>query len=194
MEENELNQKLYEIFKELLVVLESLRQGFWAENPTLLREAETKLRWILTSNLPFTEELVKKGNKNEFEKKYVTLLPHLQLTAIIIRKLIGEIKRKIESNLPFTDRAINEIRELYTLLQTQSEDITDYILTRNSHLKTHIRPGIENIYKKANEYSTRHETRLITGVCMPKASYSYITIVDCIKGVAREFSSFSEKL
>jgi len=194
MEEKELNQRLYDIFKEMLLVLESIRQGFWAEKETFLREAETKLRWILTSNLPFTEELIKKETKNEFEKKYVTLLPHLQLTAIILRKLINEIKRKIESNLLFTDKAINEIKELYALLQTQFEDTTDYILTRNSHLRMQIRTGIRNIYEKGNEYSTRHETRLITGVCMPKASYSYLAIVDCIKGVSREFSSFSEKL
>jgi hypothetical protein len=57
MEEKEFNQRLHEIFKEMLSVLKSIRQGFWVENPTFLREAETKLRWILTSNLPFTEEL-----------------------------------------------------------------------------------------------------------------------------------------
>jgi hypothetical protein len=39
-----------------------------------------------------------------------------------------------------------------------------------------------------------HETRLIAGVCMPKASYSYITITACIKGVSMELSNFAEKL
>jgi len=194
MEEKELNQRVHEIFKEMQSVLKSIRKGFRVENQAFLMEAETKLRWILRSNLPFTEELVKKETKNEFEKKYVTLLPHLQLTAIILRKLINEKKKKIESSLLFTDKAINEIKELYTLLQTQFDDTTDYILTRNSHLKMHIRTATENIYQKANEYSTMHETRLITGVCMPKASYSYIAIIDCIKGVSRELSSFAEKL
>ena len=194
MEEKELSQRIYEIFKEMLSVLKSIRKGFWTENQTFLMEAEKKLRWILRSNLPFTEELVKKETKNEFEKKYVTLLPHLQLIAIILRKLINEKKKKIESSLLFTDKAMNEIKELYTLLRTQFDDTTDYIPTRNSHLKMHIRTAMEDIYQKANKYSTMHETRLITGVCMPKASYSYITIIDCIKGLSRELLSFAEKL
>jgi len=194
MEEKELNQRLYDMFKEMLLVLESAKQGFLAENETILEEAEIKLTRILTSNLPFTEHLIKKETKNEVEKKYLNLLPHLQLMASIIRNLINEKKRKIEPNLFFTDKAINEIKELYVLLQTQFEDTTDYILTRNSHLKVHIRTGMENLFKRAEEYVTEHEIRLITGVCMPKASYSYIAIVDCIKGASRELTSFSEKL
>jgi Na+/phosphate symporter len=194
MEEKELSQRLYDMFKEMLLVLESTKQGFLAENKTILAEAEIKLTRILTSNLPFTEQLIKKETKNEVEKKYLNLLPHLQLMASIIRNLIKEKTRKIESNLFFTDKAINDIKELYILLQTQFEDTTDYILTRNSHLKVHIRTGMGNLFKKAEDYVTEHEIRLITGVCMPKASYSYLTIVDCIKGASRELTSFSEKL
>jgi Na+/phosphate symporter len=194
MEEKALNQRLHEMFKEMLLVLESMKQGFLAENQTTLTEAETKHTRILTSNLPFTEELVKKGIKNEVEEKYLNLLPHLQLMAVIIRNLINEKKRKIESNLLFTDKAIDEIKGLYTLMQTQFQDATDYILTRNPHLKKHIRTEMENLSRMAEDYVAAHQIRLITGVCMPKASYSYIAIVDLIKGVSRELNSFCEEL
>jgi Na+/phosphate symporter len=194
MEEKELNQRLYKMFKEMLLVLESVKQGFLAQNQTTLTEAETKLSGILTSNLPFTEDLVKKETKNEVEKKYLNLLPHLQLMAVTLRNLINEKKKKIELNLLFTDKAINEIKELYTLMQTQFQDTTDYILTTNPHLRTHIRTGMERLFEGADEYAIGHETRLITGVCMPKASYLYLAIVDCIKGVSKELTIFSEKL
>jgi Na+/phosphate symporter len=194
MEEKELNQKLYDMFKEMLLVLEHAKVGFFTQNQTILTEAETKLTAILTSNLPFTEELVKKQTKNDAEKKYVNLLPQLQLMAVHIRNLIDEKKKKIESHLLFTDKAMNEIRELYTLLQGQFQDATDYILTKNSHLRMHIKTGMESLFKKADEYVTGHETRLITGICMPKASYSYLAIVDSMKTVSGELASFSEKL
>jgi Na+/phosphate symporter len=194
MEEIELNQRLHVMFKEMLLVLESAKEGFLRGNQTTLTEAETKLTRILTSNLLFTEGLVKKETKDEVEKKYLNLLPNLQLMAGIIRNLINEKKRKIESNLLFTDKAIDEIKGLYTLMQTQFEDATDYILTRNPHLKMHIRTGMENLSERAGDYVATHQIRLITGVCMPKASYSYIAIVDLIKGVSRELTIFSEKL
>ncbi|OGP65639.1 MAG: hypothetical protein A2170_09800 [Deltaproteobacteria bacterium RBG_13_53_10] len=194
MDEKDLNQRLYEMFKEMLLVLESVKQGFFTQSQTTLMEAETKLTAILTSNLPFTEELVKKERKNDVEKRYLNLLPQLQLMAVNLRNLINEEKKKIESNLLFTDKAMTEIKELYALMQTQFQDTTDYILTRNSRLRIHIKTGMETLFKRADEYVTEHETRLITGVCMPKASYSYLAIVDSIKAVAREVTGFSEKL
>jgi len=194
MEEKELNQRLHDMFKEMLLVLESARQGFFAEKQTSLTEADTKLRRILTSNLQFTEEIFKKETKNEVEKKYLNLLPQLQLMAVILRSLINENRKKIESNLLFTDKAIDEIKALYTLMQMQFEDATDYILTRNSHLKMHIKTGMENLFEKANEYVPAHEVRLITGVCTPKASYSYVAIVNLLKEVSKELTNFSEKL
>jgi Na+/phosphate symporter len=194
MEEKELNQKLHEMFKEMLLVLESVKQGFFTQSQTTLMEAETKLTAILTANLPFTEELVKKEIKNLAEKRYLNLLPQLQLMAVNLRNLINEKNKKIELNLLFTDKAMNEIKELYALMQIQFQDTTDYILTRNSHLRLHIKTGMENLFKKADEYVTGHETRLITGVCMPRASYSYLAIVDSIKAVSRELASFYEKL
>ncbi len=194
MEEKELVQRLHGMFKEMLLVLESMRQGFLVEDQTLLTEAEARLTRILTSNLPFTEELSKKETKDEVEKKYLNLLPSLQLMAVTIRNLINECKKKIESNLLFTDKAINEIKNLFTFIQTQFEDATDYILTRNSHLSMHIRTGTENVFERADDFVAAHQIRLITGVCMPKASYSYVAMIDLIKGVSRELTGFSERL
>ena len=150
MEEKELNQRLHEMFKEMLLVLESAKQGFLGENQMLLKEAEIKLTKILTSNLPFTEELVKKKTKDDVEKKYLNLLPHLQLMAVTVRNLINEKKKKIESHQLLTDKAVSEIEELFTLMQTQFGDTADYILTRNPHLRMHIRTGMETLFDRAD--------------------------------------------
>jgi len=194
MEQTELNQRLSAMFKEMLLVLESAKKGYSTGNQMTLTEAETKLTSILTSNLLFTEGLVKKKTKDEVEKKYLNLLPNLQLMAGIIRNLINEKKRAIKSGLLFTDKAINEINELFALMQTEFQDATDYILTRNPHLKMHIRTEMENLSERAAEYVATHQTRLIAGECMPRASYSYIAIVDLIKEMSRELTTFSEKL
>jgi Na+/phosphate symporter len=194
MNEKEMNQRLYEMFKEMLLVLENSRQGFLSESETLLTESETRLNRILTSNLPFTEELVKKARKDEVEKKYLNLLPHLQLMAATVRNLIDQEKTKTGSGVLFTEKAVNEIRELHGLIQTQFQDATDYILTRNPRLKMNIKTGMERLSKTAEQYATDHEIRLITGVCMPKASYLYLAIVDCIKRVSMELATFSEEL
>jgi hypothetical protein len=68
MEEKELDQRLHDMFKEMSLVLESMRQGFLAGDQRPLTEAETRLTRILTSNLPFTEKLIKKETKMKLKK------------------------------------------------------------------------------------------------------------------------------
>jgi len=68
MEEKELNQKLHEMFREMSLVLEDAKQGFLREDQATLKKADTKLTGILTSTLPFTEELAQKQTKDEVKK------------------------------------------------------------------------------------------------------------------------------
>ena len=194
MEEKEMNLKLHEMFKEMLLVLEDVKQGFLTQDQATLKKADMTLTGILASNLPFSEELAKKQTKDEVETKYLILLPRLQLMAVIIRNLINENRNKIESHLPFIDKARDDIKNLYTLMLTQFEDTKDYILTRNPHLRAYIKTGMENVFEKGEDCFAEHETRMITCACIPRASYSYVAIIDSIKGLSRELTAFSEKL
>ena len=125
---------------------------------------------------------------------HLSVCAHVQLMAVITRSLITQNENKIESDLLFPDKAISEIKGLYTLLQTQFEDATDYILTRNPHLRMNIRTGMENVFGKVEDCVAEHEIRMVTCVCMPKESYSYVAIIDSIKGLSRELTNFSDKL
>ena len=126
MEQTELNQRLSAMFKEMLLVLESAKKGYSTGNQMTLTEAETKLTSILTSNLLFTEGLVKKKTKDEVEKKYLNLLPNLQLMAGIIRNLINEY------NLPWHDECLESI-PLELLFSEQVEMIAEQIKAKLDH-------------------------------------------------------------
>jgi len=194
MEEKELTQMLYEMFNEAMPVLESIKHGFMIQNQAILTEAETKFIRILTSNLPFAEKLVKERPKDEIEKKFLKLLPHLQLIAMVFRNLINTKKKKIASDVLFSDKSLHEISDIYTLMQAQFVDTKDFILTKNPDLKVDIKTAMEKIYKMAGECVLKHEERLITGLCMPKASYLYLVIIDSIKRMSWELTSFSQEL
>ena len=77
---------------------------------------------------------------------------------------------------------------------TQFEDATDYILTRNPHLRMHIKTGMENLFERAENCIAEQAAGMIACACMPKASYSYVAIIDSIKGLSRELNNFSGKL
>ena len=73
-------------------------------------------------------------------------------------------------------------------------DLKDFCLTKNPILKEQVRVDMEEIRKLIDEYEIIHQNRLVTGVCMPQASYLYIDITDSLKRMAKELSVFAEKL
>jgi hypothetical protein len=87
---------------------------------------------------------------------------------------------------PWNGNAASEEKEVR---QTGME-----LFTRNPHLNMHIRTGMDNLFERADDFVTAHQIRLITSVFMPKVSYTYIAIVDFIKGGARELTGLAEKL
>lgn len=194
MEEKELNQRFHNMFEKMTPILEDMKKGFFTQNDTILKESEKRFREILKSALPFAEKLIEEKEKDEMEKRYVNLILPVQMTALALENLIEKMHIKVESHILFSEKALNEIKELFAVMQSQFIDTKDYILTKNPHLKNNIRSGKEKIIRMANEYALVHEQRLITGVCMPKASYLYIDITDSLKRITRRLVDFAERV
>lgn len=194
MEEKEPNQRFHNMFEKIIPILEDIKKGFFTQNNTILKECEKRFREILKSALPFAEKLIEEKEKDEVEKRYVNLILSLQMTALALENLIEKMHIKVESHVLFSEKALNEIKELFAVMESLFIDTKDYILTQNPHLKNNIKSGKEKIIRMANEYTLVHEQRLITGVCMPKASYLYIDITDSLKRITRGLFDFAERV
>jgi len=194
MEEKELALKFHEVFEYAIPILENVNRAFLTEKQALLKENKAKFRDMLKSRVMSAEKLVEEKEKDEIDKKYISLLPSLQSVALAIENLINKMETKVESRILFSDRALSEIRELFGIMLAQFRDTMDYILTKNPRLKDNVETAKEKISSAAAEYELIHQQRLIAGVCMPKASYLYIDISESIKRIARGLAEFSEKV
>jgi Na+/phosphate symporter len=194
MEEKEMTEMLHSLFEEMIQVLHQIRKGFFAQKGPLLRENLAKLREILKSRVGFVEKLVGQRNKNEVMKKYLNLIPSLQVTASALENLAEKMAIKVESHILLSEKAVKEIEHVFGLILDQHRDAKDLVLTKNPHLKHTIKEGKEKIIRAADEYSLVHEERLIMGICMPKASYLYLDIIESFKRIARGVNDFAEKV
>ena len=194
MEEKDLNHRFYEMFEKTTPVLEDVKKGFFTQNIITLKECETTFKDILKADIPFIEKMMGEKEKSEAEIKYLNLIPPIQLTASAMENLIEKMEITIELHILFSEKALNEIKELFTAMQAQLQDTKDYILTKNPNLKDSIKAGKEKLIRLANDYAIIHEQRLIAGVCMPKASYLYIDMTDSLKRIAWGLANFAGKV
>lgn len=194
VEEKRLTEKFNDVFVKTMPIMEKVKKGFFTQKLDILSEGKEEFKDILRSRVDFVQKLIEEKNKSETEKKYVLLLPSFQTIGLAIENLINKMETKVELKILFSEKALNEIKDLFNIMEEQLRDIKDYIATKNPGLKTSIKSCWEQIYEKANEYALIHQNRLIAGVCMPKASYLYLDIIDSIKRISRGLSDFSEQV
>ena len=194
MEEKELTQKLDEMFEAAMPSLENITNGFLTQNQTMLQKGKTQFVEILSSNLSFANKIIMEGQKNDVDKRFLSLLIPLQKIASAVTSLMAKEKTILRGNIILSVKAITEITDLLTVMKTQFRDTRDLIITKNPLLKESIKSGMERIIEMADKYTLVHQERLITGASTPMDSYLYLDIVSSIKRVAQELVSFSERI
>jgi Na+/phosphate symporter len=194
MEERELTNQFCSLFDETLPILTAIYKGFVGQKLPALKESRAKFRAIMKNLLPFMEKLLGDKEKDAVEQKYINLVPHLQRIALALDNLVDKMEVRVETRVLFSQKALDEIKHLMMAVGTEFTDVRDYCMTKNPILKEQIRVDMEKIRKLIDDYEIIHQNRLITGVCMPQASYLYIDMTDSLKRIAKELSVFADKV
>lgn len=194
MQEREITDRIGKLLEETVPILNNIYRGFAGQKINLLKESRSKFRESLKEGLPAIEKLVEDKDKNEAEQKFVIALPHLQRVALALDSLVDKMETKVESNVLFTQKALDEIKQLMVAVGAEFTDVKDYYTTRNPVLKDKIRSDTEKVREMIDEFDIVHQNRLITGICMPQASYLYIDMTDSLKRMAKELAAFADKI
>ncbi|MBP8626551.1 MAG: hypothetical protein KBE27_01925 [Syntrophorhabdaceae bacterium] len=192
MEAQEITNTYCRLFDEVVPILTTIYKGFVSQKIDLLKESRTKLREVWKSRLPAVEEIIGDKEKNEAEKRFVMALPHLQRVALAIDNLIDRMETKIQADVLFSPKAIEEIKQLMLAVGAEFTDVKNYCITRSQEDKDKIKADFERVWKLISDYEITHQNRLIMGVCVPKASYLYIDITDSLKRIGKELVDFVE--
>ena len=160
----------------------------------LLKDSRTQFRELLKAVRPNVEQIIEDKDKTEAEQLFLIALPHLQRIALALDNLLDKMEAKVEGNILFTDKALDEIKQLMIAVAAEFIDVKDYCSTRNPVLKKQIEANLDKVTNLINEFETVHQNRLIAGVCVPQASYLYIDMTDSLKRMSRELSAFASLL
>ncbi|MCX5812015.1 MAG: hypothetical protein NT178_05650 [Proteobacteria bacterium] len=194
MEEKEMTQRFYGSFEYMALMLEDVKKGFFTQNVNLLKENKKKLKEEIKERASFAEKVVAEEDKDAIQKKYIGLLVSFQEIVLSFDNLINKMKKKVEADILMTNKALAEIEELFNIMYAQFVDTRDYIATKNQHLRKEIKSSREKLIELAEKFDPIHQQRLITGICMPRASYIYIGITQSLKRISKGLADFSEKV
>jgi hypothetical protein len=193
MEEKELVDRFHEVFDLTLTTLGRATRAFLLEKESVLRQNVEDFRDMERTGVNHAEKIIAKTDKDEVEKQYVSLVPPYQAVLLGIENLLFRMLAKVRARLLFSERAFNELRNLFNIMEGQLRDTKDYIISKNPHLKQAVRHGMEEMMTLADDYASIHQDRLIGGMCVPEASYLYVDMTDSFKRVSRALVEFTER-
>lgn len=164
--------------------------------PEKLEDCERLAREIHDEEKGLTGDLVCNPRETTGDVlKVVVLFPgRLERVGDLLESIVNVIRIKTQSGVPFSDKAMIELNQLFDLFSEMLTNFRDAILTRNRTLLEKIVQQGRRVAEMAIEFSLSHEDRLIEGICSPKASSLFLDILDSVKSGATHVREMSEAL
>jgi Na+/phosphate symporter len=163
----------------------SLLQSALSHNSTTsLKDCREMLPSIMNLESELTGKIARIAKEDNTLKKYVSIPQLLFGIGEHIEKLREIIDKKIKDDILFSDRAISELTTLLKRLNDLLRSTSDMLATENPVLIQHIQDSEQDVVKKAMEYATSHEDRLIEGLCLPIASPLFLNMLNSIRCIA----------
>jgi Na+/phosphate symporter len=197
MKETETQDYKMEIHSVSETIVESLSHLFNAfiyNKTDLIDEVFSIIDRTKENSRRLTEVLLNASPTDETARIFSTIPSHLERMAGNLEQIARLIRIKINDNLLFSDRAVEELSFLFNRTKEVLQTVSELILARNVYLANYIKESGREIENSANRYATLHEERLIEGLCLPKSSGIYITVLDSLKRIAWNAREIAEKI
>ncbi len=110
---------------------------------------------------------------------------HLERIGDAIEGLIRCQRAMQTEGTAFTERGTREIGQLFERAHELLECARDLTLTGNRVLARHVEIESLRFHDLATDFARAHEERLVEGVCMPRASSTYLAMLDYLREVTR---------
>ena len=196
--DREISGKMIEICRSLSEMLEMTFQAFRKSTEKSIKEAEEIRKEAQRNSSELTRFLVAKSSAaatgKEWVKPHISIVSSFDRIGYNIDGILDRLKKKVQEQMLFTDRAVKEINDIFQEAMNLLENLPDLILTQNKLLAQQMGEKGKLILKIADQYSEEHEQRLIEGVCVPKSSPLYLDILFSLKGIIVHILEISGKV
>jgi hypothetical protein len=113
--------------------------------------------------------------------RYQSILLHLRIAAEAIQGL-GEVARlQIREGIPFSDKAIDHTRLLLDGPEKILRTLAETVRSGDGERLQEIAGICRELGRSCLQFATDHESRLVEGLCLPKAAPLFLTLIDRVQ-------------
>lgn len=186
--------EMHELLSDMVDSLDTLYTGLVYNNSKIIEEVRGKADEAGSRAASLTEVLLEERNEEPRAALYVSVPSHMSRMGAGLLRIADSLKTKTKENVLFSDRADSEVTYMFERIRDILVNARDMVLAPNTLVARHMAESQRAVDKIAQEYSSKHEERLIEGLCAPKASQIYLEILDSFKNIAWHAKEIAEDL
>jgi Na+/phosphate symporter len=196
--DQEIREKMILFSQSLMVILQLAFEGFQKPTEKFFEEAEEFEDKIYEYSSELTSFIISKSPSSEKEREWVK--PYLSIASSLgrlthnIQGILDRSRGKYENHILFSDQAVKEVNDVFQEAMRLLKNLPDLFTTESKSLAQQIGEEGRSMFKIADGYSEDHEERLINGICVPKHSPLYLSIIESLKGVIVHTLAVSGKI
>jgi len=185
--DKEIKERMVLVCRSLMQMLELAFEGFRRPSEKFFEEAEEFEDKIYEHSSELTSFIISKSPSSEKEKEWVK--PYLSIASSLgrltynIQGILDRVRGKSENHILFSDQADKEVSDVFQEAVKLLRNLPDLVVTESKSLAQRIGEEGRAMFKIADSYSEEHEERLINGICVPKHSPLYLSLIESLKGV-----------
>ncbi len=193
---DELNVSLRQMAKIISEMVDQVYHGFMENDKHLLDrvlDAERKLDDLerdITVGIPeLSKGLDEEGTRELIVSGQVA--EHLERMGDELRHLVERIEIKIEDKLYFSDKGVEQYREVFEKMRRSLYLVVDFLDENKVEILDEVLKNGDQVKEMIERYRTEHVERLAKGICKPRASNMYFDMLDFTGNVARHCTNIA---
>lgn len=173
----DLKKEIYLLMHKVQEMLELTEDGFMKNKLASLDHADELAKEIHAKEDVLTATLAKMASSDREARALLTVPSHIEKAATSIKRITENSRVRIREGMLFSDKAINETGKLFTKTKEVLKMSGEAAVTGARASLDTARTDADIMERMANDFSTAHEDRLVTGECSPKSSSTYLCIL-----------------
>jgi len=177
-------EKIREMAELALSMLKATFDGFMKHDVDILAGVLKEEQRLNDMEREITISLIDiaKDKTANIDKKNITLLTNivadLEEIGDYIKDMIERIEIKVQENLLFSEEALAEYRNIYSVVEVALYNIVNSLKLKDNNFSQMVLCSRENIDKLIEKYRDAHTKRLMSGTCDPRAGNMFLNLLD----------------
>jgi Na+/phosphate symporter len=175
---------MHDLISDMVDDIDSLYTAFIYSNIRLAEEVSGTAEGIGGRVSALTEGVAALKDEEPRARMYVGVPAHMGRIGDGLARVAQSIAGKIREKALFSDKAMAELDYMFGRTRDIIVNARDMVLAPNTLVARHMAESARAVEIMADDYSTKHEERLIEGLCAPKSSQLFLQMLDAFKTIA----------